>query len=197
MKNIILASASPRRSEILSNLRIPFEKRISTIDEQAFLVDDPRETVMKLAYEKAKSVIQDNTEDGIIIGADTIVVYDNKIIGKPKDNTEAFEILEILSGKKHSVYSGIAMIWPSLNKEFISYCETIVFMRPYNGMEIEAYIRTKEPLDKAGAYGIQGYGAALVDKIDGDYYNVVGLPVSKLIEGFSALGVNYFDSYHD
>lgn len=197
MKNIILASASPRRSEILENLRIPFTKRVSTIDEQAFVLSDPIETVKQLAYEKVKSVIQSNTEDFIIIGADTIVVYDNKILGKPQNSEEAFKYLKLLSGKKHSVFSGIAMIWPALEIEFISFCETSVFMRPYNDLEIEAYIRTKEPLDKAGAYGIQGYGAALVDKIDGDYYNVVGLPISKLIEGFHTLGVDYFDSYHD
>jgi len=197
MKNIILASASPRRSEILQNLRIPFEKRVSSIDEEAFTTKDPIETVKRLAFEKAKSVVRDSTEDGLIIGADTIVVYNNEILGKPKNDEEALRYLKLLSGKKHYVYSGLSMLWPAQDKTFIDYCETLVYMRDYNDLEIEAYIRTKEPLDKAGAYGIQGYGAALIEKIDGDYYNVVGLPISKLIEGFQTLGVDYFDSYHD
>lgn len=193
---IILASASPRRSEILENLKIPFEKRTSLVDEQAFQMSDPIELVKTLAYEKAKSVLNMNDQQVISIGADTIVVFKQRILGKPKDPSEARIYLELLCGKEHSVFSGIAMIEASSGKAYIQSCETKVRMRAYSEQEMMAYIDTKEPMDKAGAYAIQGLGAVLVDKIDGDYFNVVGLPISKLVEGFEFLGINYFDSYH-
>ncbi|PKM96121.1 MAG: septum formation protein Maf [Firmicutes bacterium HGW-Firmicutes-1] len=195
--NIVLASASPRRSEILEKLNIPFQKRVSLIDEAKYFNDDPRELVKTLSLEKAKSVIIEANEDKIIIGADTVVVYDNKVLGKPHNDQDALCYLKQLSGKMHFVYTGITMLHPLYNKVYIDYCETMVFMRDYNEHEMNAYIKTKEPIDKAGAYAIQGYGATLVDKIDGDYYNVVGLPISKLIEGFFHLGVDYFNSFHN
>lgn len=197
MKKIILASASPRRSEILDNLKIPFEKRTSLIDEQAFDIIDPVELVKTLAYEKARSVLKQEDQDAIVIGADTIVVYEHRILGKPKDTEEARMFLDMLSGKEHSVYSGLAMLQGSSDKIYVKSCETKVLMRRYQEDEILAYISTKEPMDKAGAYAIQGFGAALVEKIDGDYFNVVGLPISKLIEGLEFFGISYFDSYHE
>lgn len=196
MKKIILASASPRRSEILENLKIPFEKRTSPIDEQAYKISDPNEMVKTLAYEKAKSVLKMDDQDAIIIGADTIVVYQQRILGKPIDQNEARMYLELLSGKEHSVFSGIAMLEVSTGKVYRQSCETKVTMRAYKEQEILAYILTNEPMDKAGAYAIQGFGSALVESIHGDYFNVVGLPISKLIEGFEFLGIDYFDSYH-
>ncbi|MBC7958325.1 MAG: septum formation inhibitor Maf [Vallitaleaceae bacterium] len=193
---IILASASPRRSEILENLKIPFQKRTSSIDESNYKMDNPLELVKILAYEKARSVRLPQDEDLLIIGADTIVVLGQTILGKPKNAEEATTYLKLLSGKAHSVYTGLAMIKSRDEALFLDYCETKVFMRSYRDEEIKAYIQTKEPMDKAGAYGIQGFGAALVEKIEGDYYNVVGLPISKLIEGFQFHGMDYFDSYH-
>ncbi|PKM50250.1 MAG: hypothetical protein CVV02_12225 [Firmicutes bacterium HGW-Firmicutes-7] len=195
MNTIVLASASPRRSEILEKLNIPFEKRMSSIDEKKYVNDNSIELVKMLAYEKANSVVNE-LEDRIIIGADTVVVYENQVLGKPNSHDEAFHFLKQLSGKKHYVYSGIAMLSPYKKKVFIDYCETKVFMRDYKEHEINAYIKTMEPFGKAGAYAIQGFGATLVDKIEGDYYNVVGLPISKLIEGFTYLGVDYFNAFH-
>lgn len=197
MKKIILASASPRRSEILENLKIPFEKRTSLIDEQAYDIIDPVELVKTLAYEKARSVLNQDDQDAIVIGADTIVVYEHRVLGKPKDIEEARLFLNLLNGKEHSVYSGLAMLQGSSDRVYIEFCETKVLMRRYQEEEILAYINTKEPMDKAGAYAIQGFGAALVEKIDGDYYNVVGLPISKLIEGLKFFDISYFDSYHE
>lgn len=195
MKKIILASASPRRSQILEGLNIPFEKRVSSIDEDRFIEKDPIKMVKTLSYEKAKSAILSEDEDAVIIGADTIVVYNNKILGKPNNEEEAFYYLEILSGNIHFVYTGISMIHPKSGIEYIDYCKTKVFMRDYKKHEIMAYIKTREPVDKAGAYAIQGFGAALINKIDGDYYNVIGLPISKLIEGMSFLNIDYFSTY--
>lgn len=196
MKKIILASSSPRRSEILSNLNINFIKKVRLIDEQSFKNDNPMEFVKILAYEKAMSVYNEVDKDVAIIGADTIVVYDNKILGKPNNEAKAYQYLKMLSGKMHYVYSGLAIIDKDSDMNFIDVGKTKVFMRNYNDDDIYSYIKTNEPMDKAGAYAIQGYGSVLVDKIEGDYFNVVGLPVSKLIEGFNLLGINYFHTFH-
>lgn len=196
MKKIILASSSPRRSEILSNLNINFIKVVRLIDEQSFKTDSPIEFVKILAYEKAMSVYNEVEKDATIIGADTIVVYDNKVLGKPNNEAEAYQYLKMLSGKMHYVYSGLAIIDKDSDMNFIDVGKTKVFMRNYNDDDIYSYINTNEPMDKAGAYAIQGYGSVLVDKIEGDYFNVVGLPVSKLIEGFNFLGINYFQTFH-
>lgn len=195
--SIILASASPRRSEILDNLKIPFKKRTSSFDEASILIKEPIELVKALAYEKAKNVIYQADMDEIYIGADTVVVFNGEILGKPKDIDEAYMYLKMLSGKVHSVFTGLSLIHPFYKKTYIDYCETKVYMRNFNEKEITAYINTNEPMDKAGAYGIQGFGAVLIDKIEGDYFNVVGLPISKLIDGLSYLGLDYFDSFHN
>jgi septum formation protein len=192
MPNIVLASASPRRSDILNNLNIKFKKIVSNINEDIYFDNNPIELVKILAYEKAKKIVPLVDEDSIIIGADTVVVFENQILGKPKDKNEAYKYLKMLAGKIHYVYSGIAMI-NTKGTKFIDCGETKVYMRNYSEEEISYYINTNEPLDKAGAYGIQGIGSVLVKKIDGDYYNVVGLPITKLIKGFSELGLNYFD----
>jgi len=192
--NIVLASNSPRRSEILKNLKINFTKCASDVNEEQFQIDNPIELVQILAHEKAKSVLKQFSSNTIVIGADTIVTYENKILTKPKSRQDAYDYLRMLSGKKHSVFSGIAII--NNVKSYISFAETYVYMRSYTDEEILSYIETKEPLDKAGAYAIQGYGSVLVDKIDGDYYNVVGLPISKLIEGLKTFNIDYFNSFH-
>ena len=177
--NIILASKSPRRREILDNTKVRFSIKESKIDEIIKLNESPKETVMRLAYEKALDVAKNN-KDALVIGADTIVVIDNTILGKPKNESEAFEMIKLLSGKTHYVITGFALINLALNKKIID-CEiSKVTFKDLSEQCIKDYIQTKESLDKAGAYGIQGYGGLLVKNIQGDYFNIVGLPISKI-----------------
>ncbi|MCT4688921.1 Maf family protein [Vallitalea sp.] len=192
MKNIILASKSPRRKELLERLNLDFDVKVSNLDEDRFEQDLPWEFVEKLAYEKANSVSKLVDNDSLVIGCDTVVVYEDKILGKPKDTIQARDYLKKLSGKKHLVYSGIAILNMNSNNNYISHEVTEVYMKELNEEEITCYINTGEPLDKAGAYGIQGVGSIFIEKINGDYYNVMGLPLNKLYKGLSKLGVNYF-----
>ncbi|WP_273324843.1 Maf family protein [Vallitalea guaymasensis] len=192
MKNIILASKSPRRKELLERLNLDFDIKVSQVDEDSFEQDIPWKFVEKLAYEKANSVSKLADNDSLVIGCDTVVVYEDKILGKPRDTGQAREYLEKLSGKKHLVYSGIAILDKNSDENYISHEVTEVYMKELNEEEITCYISTGEPLDKAGAYGIQGVGSILIEKINGDYYNVMGLPLNKLYKGLSKLGVNYF-----
>lgn len=187
MKTIILASGSPRRKEILEQVRIPFEIRVSTCEER-ITKSIPSDIVMELSCQKAEDISsrlsQTEKEDCLIIGADTIVALDNQILGKPSDEAEAFSMLSALSGISHQVYTGVTLIhWKKNTKEIRTFYEqTEVFFYSITPKQIKAYIATGEPMDKAGAYGIQGLAAAFVRKIDGDYYNVVGLPVSRLLQ---------------
>lgn len=196
MKKIVLASASPRRTEILDTLKIPYMVRISNLNEDNYTDNNPIELVKTLANEKARDVIKKHETDIVIIAADTIVCCDNIVLGKPHNTEKAMEYLKLLKGKTHSVYTGIAIIDTATNISYIDYCETKVTMRKYSDAEIISYINTKEPYDKAGAYAIQGIGAALVSGISGDYSNVVGLPISKLIEGFKKLNMDFFNTFH-
>ena len=136
---------------------------------------------MRLAFEKAMSIAKEN-EKSIVIGADTVVVIDNEILGKPKDENEAFQMLKKLSNNTHEVITGISVIDISQNKKYIDNVVSKVTFKSLSEQDICDYINTKESIDKAGAYGIQGYGSMLVKKIDGDYLNIVGLPLSKLSE---------------
>lgn len=192
MKKIILASKSPRRSELLERLNLEFEIIVSQIDEESFEKTSPYEFVEKLAYEKANSVDKLTDTDALVIGCDTVVVLDDEIIGKPKDEDMAYDYLKRLSGNKHLVYSGIAIIDGKMDKTYISHEVTEVYMKELSDEEITAYVKTGEPLDKAGAYGIQGVGSIFIEKIVGDYYNVMGLPLNKFYKGLNELGVNYF-----
>ena len=176
---IILASKSPRRREILENTKVRFTIKESQIDETIKLNESPKDTVKRLAYEKALDVAKNN-EDALVIGADTVVVIDDKILGKPKDETEAYNMIKLLSGKTHYVITGFALINLSLNKKIVDCQISQVTFKELSEATIKDYIQTKESLDKAGAYGIQGYGALLVEEIQGDYFNIVGLPISKL-----------------
>ncbi len=176
---IILASKSPRRREILENTKVRFSIKESEIDEIIKLNESPKETVMRLAYEKALNVANDN-ESALVIGADTIVVIDGKILGKPKDEKEAFQMIEQLSGKTHYVITGFALINLSLDKKIVDCEVSEVTFKNLSKACIKDYIQTGESLDKAGAYGIQGYGGLLVKNIQGDYFNIVGLPISKI-----------------
>lgn len=186
MGHIILASGSPRRKELLEQVRIPFEIRVSSCEE-TITKSSPEEIVMELSSQKASdislSLKEEEKEDCIIIGADTIVAWNKQILGKPSDEQEAFFMLSMLSGNTHQVYTGVTLIqWKNGLKRMHSFYEkTDVFFYPISNSQIKAYIATGEPMDKAGAYGIQGLAAAFIQKIDGDYYNVVGLPLARLI----------------
>lgn len=177
--DIILASKSPRRREILENTKVRFSIKESQIDEVIKADESPKETVMRLAYEKALDVANNNKES-LVIGADTIVVINDQILGKPKNEEEAYNMIKLLSGKTHYVITGFALINLSLNKKVIDCEVSQVTFKELSEECIKDYLNTKESLDKAGAYGIQGYGGLLVNNIQGDYFNIVGLPISKI-----------------
>lgn len=177
----ILASASERRQELLHRIVNDFDIIVSNFDEDSVRTrDNIEEYVIELAEGKAKDVIRNISEDAIVIAADTIVVLDKKILGKPKSESHAFEMLKSLSGRNHRVYSAVVVI-NTKNKKVEKKCVyTEVKFSEITDEEIREYIKTKEPLDKAGSYGIQGYGGIFVEKINGCYYNVVGLPLNVL-----------------
>lgn len=177
--NIILASASPRRKEILGNTNVKFTVIKSEIDEVILDNEKPQQVVMRLAFEKCIDIASKHKED-LVIGADTIVVLDNAILGKPRNQNEAYDMIKALSNKTHQVITGISLINLDSNKKIIDYVVSHVKFKDLSEDDIKDYIQTNESLDKAGAYGIQGYGALLVEEIKGDYFNIVGLPISKL-----------------
>ena len=183
MSKIILASKSPRRKEILSQVGIDFEIMVSD-KEEIVTTDVPSEVVMELSSQKAKEVEkQVNYDDYVIIAADTVVALDNKILGKPIDRKDAYDMIASIVGRKHSVYTGVTLIIKSHNKcEVKSFFEeTVVDVYPMTEDKINKYLDMNEWKDKAGSYGIQGSFAAYVKSINGDYYTVVGLPISRII----------------
>ena len=191
MKKIILGSASPRRKELLSQIGVPFEVRVSN-KEEVYTNTVPKEIVKELALMKAENVASEiQARNVIVIGADTIVVHEAQILGKPKDEQEAFEMIRSLQGDTHQVYTGVAVLDFDKNgeKTVISHAvETKVFVNLMSTEEIQKYVESKEPMDKAGAYGIQGRFSAFIEKIEGDYFNVVGLPVSYVYQVLKELG---------
>lgn len=195
MKKIILASSSPRRKELLELIGIPFIVDPSQAEEIIDELLTPKEVVESLALLKAKDVAKRYPE-GIIIGADTIVVLDNEILGKPVSHADAFNSLQKLQGKAHQVYSGVAIINAKTNQSCVCHQATKVFMSPLNEAEIHHYIATGEPMDKAGSYGIQGIGAVFIEKIEGDYFNVVGLPLSLLRKQLKDFQINLVTDLH-
>lgn len=178
MKKIILASASPRRKELLETAGIEFEICVSDADETVPEGTKPADAAKMTATKKALAVAESHKDD-IVIGADTIVVANGKILGKPKDKEDAEAMLSTLSGIEHEVITGVCIV----NSGEINAFEQISKVKFYDlsSEEISAYVSTNEPMDKAGSYGIQGKGCTLVEKIDGDYFNIVGLPVAKVI----------------
>jgi septum formation protein len=172
---IILASKSPRRQELLKLITPDFCIKSAEVDETLPEVLAPDRAVEYLSRVKALP-FKNNIDT--VIGADTVVSLDGKILGKPKDEAHAFEMLSALSGRTHSVFTGVTLITPERETTF-SVCTRVKFYE-LKKEEILSYIKTGEPMDKAGAYGIQGYGSLLVESIEGDYFNVVGLPISKL-----------------
>lgn len=188
---IVLASASSRRQELLKRLMENFQVIVSNFDEESIEFDGQYNSyVMRLAEGKASSVSKDIKDEAIIIGCDTIVSFNEKILGKPKDANEAFEMLKLLSGNTHQVYSGIAIInskTGNVHRDFV--CTDVTFDN-LSDEQIKKYIEKDEYKDKAGAYGIQGYGGIFVEEIHGCYYNVVGLPLNKLSKMLRDMGVN-------
>lgn len=180
--DIILASASPRRREILQQFHIDFEIRSADIDETLQEGLPAHINAMRLAFRKGQFVYeQEKTKREIlVISADTIVYTEGKILGKPKDRDEARQMIQSLSGRMHEVITGYALFGQKLR--YLHYESTKVRFRSLSADEIEEYIQTKEPYDKAGGYGIQGLGGLLADRIEGDYANVVGLPIAKIYE---------------
>nr|WP_312575941.1 Maf family protein [Sedimentibacter sp.] len=179
MKKVILASKSPRRIEMLNKYCKDLKIYSSDIQELVNTDDKPQTTVMKIAFQKANAVLKSCDEQGVIIAADTIVYLD-KIMGKPNDFDEGFQMLKHLSGKRHSVFTGICIIDTFSCKKTVDFEKTEVEFNDLSDSEIIKYLELGEYLDKAGSYGIQGYGELLVKKINGCYNNVKGLPLSKL-----------------
>lgn len=194
-KKIMLASGSPRRKELLAQIGLSFTVRVSEADEHTEETK-PEKLVCILSERKARAVWDELTEEekkeSILIGADTVVAVDDRILGKPADETEAFQMIKLLQGRSHQVYTGVTILKQGdlqLLEEGTNTCsiqkkqffeKTDVLVYPMSEEEITEYVKTGEPLDKAGAYGIQGSFAAYIQGIDGDYSNVVGLPVGRL-----------------
>ena len=177
---IYLASKSPRRRKLLKQLGISFKSFIVDLHEEILDGEHPVQTVKRLAEHKSLLAVK-KIKKGIVITADTIVVLNNEIIGKPKNRKDAFQILSKLSGKTHQVYTGFVVFNTVSKKKVTGYERTLVTFKRLSKKEIDDYINTGSPMDKAGAYGIQDdFGAVFVKQINGCYYNVVGLPLSKL-----------------
>lgn len=188
---LVLASASERRQELLRRITSNFDIIVSNFDEERVgFQGSCGEYVMNLAQGKAEDVAHKVNNGAIVIGCDTIVSFKEHVLGKPKNKSEAFSMLRLLSGSIHQVYSGIAVIDTKTKNVKIDYVCTDVKFSSLSDEEIRNYIATGEPMDKAGAYGIQGFGGVFVEEITGDYYNVVGLPLNKLNKMLKEMGVN-------
>lgn len=186
MKKIVLASASPRRKEILEKIGLKFTVVKSDFEEYVNPKLKPHELVKKLSLEKARVVFEKH-KDSIIISADTIVVCKEKILGKPKNKEDARRMLKFLSGKVHLVITGFTII--DGNNVITKSKATKVQMKKISNEEINSYIQTREPFDKAGAYAIQGIAKKFIEKIEGDLFNAIGLPINSLVKELKKLGV--------
>ena len=196
-RKIILASASPRRLELLGQVGIVPEVEPSQVEE-VITSTAPEEVVMELSRQKALDVAGKHAgEAAVVIGADTVVAVDGTILGKPRDRADAIRMIGMLQGRSHQVYTGVTVVFgdgtgeqePGADRAVTFYEKTEVHVYPMTQEEIAAYVDTGEPMDKAGGYGIQGLGGMLVEKIDGDYWNVVGLPAGRLKRELISLGI--------
>lgn len=183
MKQIVLASSSPRRSSLLRQIGIPFEIVPPDVDESRYIFgDDPAGTAERLALAKAKSAAgRVDARGRLVLGADTVVLFEGEFIGKPKDAEDAFAMLQKLAGRAHRVLTGFALLDPRTNRAVTGHEWTTVTMRKLTDAEIRAYVDTGEPLDKAGSYGAHAQGAGLVTRVEGCFYNVIGLPLARLL----------------
>ena len=185
---VILASQSPRRRELLALAGIAHDVQPADIDESYLTGERPRDHAERLARGKAEAIAA-REPDAVVIGSDTIVVVDGDVLGKPSDENDAVRMLARLAGRSHIVITAVAVAWRGETRSAVE--EVGVTFHPLSRAEIDAYIATREPMDKAGAYGIQGYGATIVARVDGDYFAVMGLPLQRLIRVLDALGIRY------
>lgn len=187
---IILASASPRRAELLKQIGVEFELVPSQIEERPHPDEAPGDYITRIARAKVVAVAR-GRDSGLVIGADTVVVLDGRLIGKPENQADAHRLLRLLSGKWHAVLTGVALYDVETRHEVADYEKTLVKFAQLNDTEIDWYVNTGEPMDKAGAYGIQGLGGLFVDEIAGNYYNVVGLPIPLVYRLARRLGYSF------
>ncbi|MDQ0244614.1 septum formation protein [Bacillus fengqiuensis] len=187
-QQLVLASGSPRRKQLLEQLHLSFTVHVSSVEETFDANQSPYDIVMSLALQKANDVAA-HYPDSYVLGSDTVVVYDGNILGKPSDENEAVNMLQMLSGSTHEVVTGVAIVHQGKTISF--YEKADVTFWELTKAEIIDYVKSGEPMDKAGAYGIQGLGASLVQKMEGDYYSVVGLPLSKTIRELKKAGYVY------
>ena len=188
---IILASGSPRRRQLLKLANIPHEVIVSNTDET--IEGEPMYQVLELALRKNKAVQPLVNHEAIIISADTLVYIDGEVLGKPSGADEAYKMLKKLQGKPHTVYTGVALYRTTDGMLDSFTAKADVFFHPLTDKEIHAYIKTGEPFDKAGAYGIQERGAVLVEKVIGDFYTVVGLPISMVCKSLAKMGYDIWE----
>jgi septum formation protein len=189
MKRIILASASPRRKELLALTGLKFQLDTSGYEEEMDSALNPHKLAKFLSREKAKAVAS-KYKNSVIIAADTFIFFKDNILGKPRTEKEARRMLTLLNGKTHSVITGFTIIDTGNNRRLSKSVVTKVYFKRLTRKEIDAYVKSKEPLDKAGAYAIQGLGSVIVRKIEGDYFNVIGLPLSALTESLKRFGIH-------
>ena len=185
---VILASQSPRRRELLQLVGIPHTVQPADVDEAYRPGEEPMAHARRLAREKAATVAAADPE-ALVVGSDTIVVVDGDVLGKPRDEAHAAEMLTRLSGRSHVVMTAVAVRWGGRERSAVEVVG--VTFHPLTVEDIQAYIATREPMDKAGAYGIQGFGATIVERVDGDYFAVMGLPLQRTVRLMAELGVRY------
>lgn len=195
MKRLVLASCSPRRREILKQLGLKFEVKPSGIDEIFPEECPPEKAAAAIALQKVRDVVKKLNYPAYVIGADTLVLLDGEIMGKPADTEQAFQMLERLSGREHTVITGVAVADSETGEERSGYQKTLISMKDICPERIRKYVNTGEPLGKAGAYAVQGRAAIFIQSIRGCYFNVVGLPIAKLDDLFSSLDVDLFALY--
>lgn len=190
---LYLASSSPRRRMLLERLRLPFFVLAKPVDEALDVEMPPRRRVEILAERKARTAAEDVSQ-GLVIGADTLVVCNGRVLGKPADAREAEKMLRLLQGRQHDVYTGVAVVEKPAGRVLVACEQTKVKFKPLTESEIKRYVATGEPLDKAGAYAVQGVGAIFIDSIKGCFFNVVGLPLARLAQMLKEFGVDVLDS---
>lgn len=190
MRKIILASASPRRRELLEQGGIPFTV-IPSQAEEKITTEQPGQAVEELSYLKCSDIYEKSLGDVLVIGADTVVASEGKILGKPSSQKDAVKMLQSLQGREHEVYTGVTIMARegNENRKKTFHEKTKVVFYPMSDEEIRSYVNTGEPMDKAGAYGIQGKSAVFIKEISGDYKNVVGLPLARLYQELKNMGI--------
>jgi septum formation protein len=190
VSKIVLASTSPRRADLLKQIGVEFELASGNVQERPHPDEAPADYITRLARAKVIAVARERGA-GLIIGADTVVVLDGQLLGKPQDEAEAERMLRSLSGRWHAVMTGVALFDVATGQEVADFDKTLVRFARLSNQEIEWYVKTGEPMDKAGAYGIQGLGGLFVDEIAGNYYNVVGLPLPLVYRLARRLGYSF------